>query len=89
VIVARTGENTKEVIDRVKQKIKEIEPGLPPGVHIIPFYDRSQLIEATVDTLRHALLEEIILVTLAHIIFLVYQYRAESRHGHLAPEERQ
>ena len=72
VIVARTGENTKDVIDRVKQKIKEIEPGLPPGVHIVPFYDRSQLIEATVDTLRHALLEEIILVTLAHIIFLMH-----------------
>jgi Cu(I)/Ag(I) efflux system membrane protein CusA/SilA len=72
VIVARTGENTKEVIDRVKQKIKEIEPGLPPGVHIVPFYDRSQLIEATVDTLRHALIEEIILVTLAHVIFLMH-----------------
>jgi Cu(I)/Ag(I) efflux system membrane protein CusA/SilA len=72
VIVARTGENTKEVIDRVKQKIKEIEPGLPPGVHIVPFYDRSQLIQATVDTLRHALLEEIILVTLAHVIFLMH-----------------
>lgn len=72
VIVARTGENTKDVIDRVKQKIKEIEPGLPPGVHIVPFYDRSQLIEATVDTLRHALLEEIILVTLAHVVFLMH-----------------
>ena len=72
VIVARTGENTKEVIDRVKQKIKELEPGLPAGVHIVPFYDRSQLIEATVDTLRHALLEEIVLVTLAHIIFLMH-----------------
>src|SRR5229473_2308550 len=72
VIVARQGENTKEVIDRVKQKIKEIEPGLPSGVHIVPFYDRSQLIEATVDTLRHALLEEIILVTLAHVIFLMH-----------------
>jgi copper/silver efflux system protein len=72
VIVARTGENTKEVIDRVKQKIKELEPGLPPGVHIVPFYDRSQLIEATVDTLRHALFEEIILVTFAHIIFLMH-----------------
>src|ERR1700738_3918549 len=72
VIVARTGENTKEVIDRVKQKIKELEPGLPQGVHIVPFYDRSQLIEATVDTLRHALLEEVILVTLAHLIFLMH-----------------
>jgi Cu(I)/Ag(I) efflux system membrane protein CusA/SilA len=72
VIVARTGENTKEVIDRVKEKIREIEPGLPPGVHIVSFYDRSELIEATVDTLRHALIEEIILVTLAHVIFLMH-----------------
>ncbi len=72
VIVARTGENTKAVIDRVKQKIREIEPGLPPGVHIVPFYDRSQLIEGTVDTLRHALIEEVILVTLAHVIFLMH-----------------
>ena len=41
------GENTKEVIDRVKAKIKELQPGLPQGVHIVPFYDRTQLIEAT------------------------------------------
>jgi copper/silver efflux system protein len=72
VVVARTGENTKQVIDRVKQKILELQPGLPPGVRIVPFYDRSELIEATVDTLRHALIEEIILVTLAHIIFLMH-----------------
>jgi Cu(I)/Ag(I) efflux system membrane protein CusA/SilA len=72
VVVARTGENTKQVIDRVKQKILELQPGLPPGVRIVPFYDRSALIEATVDTLRHALLEEIILVTLAHIVFLMH-----------------
>ena len=72
VIVARTGENTKDVIDRVKEKIRQIEPGLPPGVHIVSFYDRSELIEATVATLRHALIEEIILVTLAHVIFLMH-----------------
>ena len=72
VIVARVGENTKDVIDRVKQKIREIEPGLPSGVHIVPFYDRSQLIEATVGTLRHALIEEVILVTFAHVIFLMH-----------------
>ena len=72
VVVARTGENTKQVIDRVKQKIIELQPGLPPGVRIVPFYDRSELIEATVDTLRHALIEEIILVTLAHIVFLMH-----------------
>ncbi len=72
VVVARTGENTKAVIDRVKAKILELQPGLPPGVRIVPFYDRSELIEGTVDTLRHALIEEIILVTLAHIIFLMH-----------------
>jgi Cu(I)/Ag(I) efflux system membrane protein CusA/SilA len=72
VIVARTGENTKEVIDRVKEKIREIEPGLPAGVHVVPFYDRSELIVATVGTLRHALIEDILLVTLAHIIFLMH-----------------
>src|SRR5246500_3200801 len=58
VIVARTGENTKDVIDRVKEKIRQIEPGLPSGVHIVSFYDRAAWIEATVGTLRHALIEE-------------------------------
>jgi Cu(I)/Ag(I) efflux system membrane protein CusA/SilA len=72
VVVARTGENTKQVIDRVKQKILELQPSLPPGVRIVPFYDRSELIEATVDTLRNALIEEVILVTLAHIVFLMH-----------------
>src|SRR4051794_14108352 len=72
VIVARSGVNTKAVIDAVKSRIAEIEPGLPPGVTIVPFYDRSTLIEQSVDTLRHALLEEIALVTLAHVIFLMH-----------------
>src|SRR5213079_439243 len=47
-------------------------PSLPPGITIKPFYDRSELIERTLDTLKHALSEEIILVTLAHIIFLFH-----------------
>src|SRR5207248_11610299 len=45
-------------------------PGLPKSVHIIPFYDRSDLIRHSVDTLKTALIEEIVLVTLAHILFL-------------------
>src|SRR4029450_2959919 len=45
VIVARTGVNTKNVIDAVKARIAQIEPGLPRGVTIVPFYDRSDLIE--------------------------------------------
>jgi Cu(I)/Ag(I) efflux system membrane protein CusA/SilA len=69
-VVMRTGENAKAVIERVKLKIDEIAASLPPGVSIRPFYDRSELIDRTIDTLKHALVEEIILVTLAHIIFL-------------------
>ena len=70
VIVIRSGENALQVIDAVKQKIRDLEPGLPSGVHIISFYDRSTLIRHAVDTLKHALIEEILLVTLAHVIFL-------------------
>jgi Cu(I)/Ag(I) efflux system membrane protein CusA/SilA len=72
VVVARSGVNTKEVIDAVKARIAAIQPGLPAGVTIVPFYDRSQLIEQVVDTLRYALVEEIILVTLAHVVFLMH-----------------
>src|SRR6476661_4128185 len=72
VVVARTGVNTKAVIDAVKARIAQIEPGLPPGVTIVPFYDRSNLIERAVETLRTALIEEIALVTLAHVIFLMH-----------------
>jgi copper/silver efflux system protein len=60
------------VIDAVKARIAQIAPGLPQGVTIVPFYDRSDLIEQAVDTLRTALLEEIALVTLAHIVFLMH-----------------
>jgi Cu(I)/Ag(I) efflux system membrane protein CusA/SilA len=72
VVVARFGTNPREVIDRVKSKIADLQVGLPPGVRIVPFYDRSQLIDASVDTLRVALLEEILLLTVSHIIFLAH-----------------
>jgi Cu(I)/Ag(I) efflux system membrane protein CusA/SilA len=72
VVVARSGVNTKEVIDAVKARIGQIQPGLPPDVRIVPFYDRSELIEQASDTLRRALIEEVILVTLAHVIFLMH-----------------
>jgi Cu(I)/Ag(I) efflux system membrane protein CusA/SilA len=72
VVVARTGVNTKSVIDAVKARIAQIQPGLPEGVRIEGFYDRSELISQAVDTLRRALLEEILLVTLAHVIFLMH-----------------
>jgi Cu(I)/Ag(I) efflux system membrane protein CusA/SilA len=70
VVIIRYGANAREVIQAVKKKIGDIQPGLPAGVTIVPFYDRSVLIDHAVDTLRHALIEEIVLVTLAHVLFL-------------------
>src|SRR5687768_11136283 len=72
IVVMRTGENGLAVIRGVKEKIAQISPSLPPGISIKAFYDRSSLIERTINTLRHALTEEVILVTLAHIIFLFH-----------------
>ena len=70
VVVIRYGANPLEVIKAVKQKLAALQSGLPKGVRVVPFYDRSTLIDHAVDTLRHALIEEIILVTLAHVVFL-------------------
>jgi Cu(I)/Ag(I) efflux system membrane protein CusA/SilA len=70
VVIIRYGANALDVIDAVKAKIQAMQPGLPKGIHINSFYDRSSLIRNAVDTLQSALIEEIILVTLAHIIFL-------------------
>ncbi|MFN2455263.1 MAG: efflux RND transporter permease subunit [Pyrinomonadaceae bacterium] len=70
VVIVRFGANTKDVIARVKAKINEVQAGLPEGVRIVPFYDRTDLIVRAVDTLKHSLIEEIILVTIAHILFL-------------------
>ena len=72
VVIARYGVNTLEVIDAVKQKIAAIQSGLPAGVRVVPFYDRTQLIQRATHTLKRALIEELILVTLAHIIFLAH-----------------
>ncbi|MGE3537349.1 MAG: efflux RND transporter permease subunit [Candidatus Tectimicrobiota bacterium] len=72
VVVARYGVSTIDVINRIKAKITAIEAGLPPGVRIVPFYDRSDLIARAVDTLKHALLEETLIVTLAHLVFLMH-----------------
>lgn len=72
VVIARYGVNTLEVIDAVKQKIDELKPGLPDGVRIEAFYDRTGLIKRATATLERALIEELLLVTLAHIIFLAH-----------------
>ena len=70
IIVMRQGENALRVIDRVKAKIKEIEPGLPPGVKLVTAYDRSELILASIDNLKRTLIEELAVVALIILIFL-------------------
>ncbi len=70
VIVIRQGENALRVIDRVKAKLKEIEPGLPAGVKVVTAYDRSELILASIDNLKQTLTEEMIVVALVILIFL-------------------
>src|SRR3989449_483627 len=72
VVIARYGVNTLDVIQSVKQRIEAIKSGLPKGVQLVPFYDRTQLIQRATHTLKRALIEEVILVTLAHIIFLAH-----------------
>jgi Cu(I)/Ag(I) efflux system membrane protein CusA/SilA len=72
VVIARYGVNTLEVIDAVKRKIADLQSGLPQGARLVPFYDRTQLINRATSTLKRALVEELLLVTLAHIIFLFH-----------------
>lgn len=72
VVVARYGENAKEVIDRVKERLGDVEKGLPPGVKIKVAYDRSDLIEAAIATLKEALWEEIAVVSLVVLLFLFH-----------------
>lgn len=72
IIVMRYGENASEVIDRVKEKLKELEKGLPEGVKIETSYDRSTLINNSIDTLKHALFEEAIVVSLIIMVFLFH-----------------
>src|SRR6266853_1200962 len=72
VVVARYGVSTVDVINRIKEKIQALQKGLPPGVKIVSFYDRSGLIERAVQTLRRALIEETIVITIVNVLFLLH-----------------
>ena len=72
IIVIRFGENALKVIDLVKQKLNDLEKGLPEGVKIKTAYDRSALILRAIDTLKEKLLEEMLVVALIIIIFLLH-----------------
>jgi Cu(I)/Ag(I) efflux system membrane protein CusA/SilA len=72
VIISRFGENAFKVIQDAKLKLRQLEDGLPPGVFILPTYDRSALIERAVDTLRRAVIEELIVVGALCLLFLAH-----------------
>ncbi len=72
IVVMRFGENANTVIAQVKKKLKEIEPSLPEGVKIVTTYDRSDLIHRAIDTLKHQLVEEMIVVSVVILIFLLH-----------------
>ena len=70
IVVMRQGENALEVIDHVKQKLHDIEGGLPPGVKVVTAYDRSELILRSIENLKQTLTEELIIVAIVILIFL-------------------
>src|SRR6478736_4877873 len=72
IVVMRYGGNAWQVIQDVKARLAGLASGLPQGVTVESFYDRSDLIGRAIGTLKHALTEEILLVTLAHILFLFH-----------------
>lgn len=72
IVIMRYGENAKDVIGRIKEKLPDIEKGLPPGVKFKTAYDRSDLIDATIATLKNAVVEEIIVVAIVLLIFLLH-----------------
>lgn len=72
IIVMRLGENALETIKRVKQKLEDLKQGLPEGVEIVPVYDRSALILRAISTLKRKLTEEMIVVALVCVLFLLH-----------------
>ena len=72
VVIMRQGQNALDVIDRVKARLKQIEPGMPEGVRVVPVYDRSELIRRAIGNLRTTLIEVVITVALVILLFLAH-----------------
>src|SRR5215469_9117513 len=70
IVVMRSGENALKVIDRVKAKLKEVEPGLPAGVRVVSVYDRSELIHRTISNTQQTIIEIVVTVVLIILVFL-------------------
>ena len=72
IVVVRSGENVHEVVTRVKARLAEVQSGLPEGVEVVPVYDRTELIENSVATLSEKLIEEMAIVALVCVVFLMH-----------------
>jgi Cu(I)/Ag(I) efflux system membrane protein CusA/SilA len=72
IVVMRYGENALHVIDAVKERLASVQRGLPEGVEVVVTYDRSELIEASIDTLTRTLLEEMLVVSIVIFLFLLH-----------------
>ena len=72
VVTMRFGENPQNVINGLKERISVVNKGLPRGVQLVPFYDRTELIERTIGTVYNALLQEILLTVLVILLFLLH-----------------
>jgi copper/silver efflux system protein len=72
IALQRSGSNALDVIDSIKQRMAALMPSLPPGTNIVPVYDRSNLIKSAIETLKHTLLEESLIVALVCIVFLLH-----------------
>jgi Cu(I)/Ag(I) efflux system membrane protein CusA/SilA len=71
-VLMRHGENPLEVTEHVKDKIQEIQPGLPPGVHIVPAYDRTHLITGAIHTMTEVMWHEMVIASLAILLILAH-----------------
>ncbi len=69
-VIVRYGQNVRSVIENVKSRLAGLKSSLPPGVEVVTTYDRSDLIDRSIDTLRHTLIEELLIVSLVILIFL-------------------
>ncbi|MXZ60465.1 MAG: efflux RND transporter permease subunit [Acidobacteria bacterium] len=72
IVVVRSGANVHDVVGRVKARLEELQAGLPEGVEVVPVYDRTVLIENSVATLREKLVEEMAIVALVCVVFLLH-----------------
>src|SRR6185312_124039 len=72
VVLMRHGENPLTVTERIKEKIQELQPGLPKGVHIVAAYDRTRLIHGAIDTLTGVMWHEMLIASLAILLILMH-----------------